>query len=89
MKSYFVEILVNELKAENSDHFLNVVKALADMGQKKAVPSLVSTLKTLNQKKTPLGDRIAIRNALKKLTNQDFSLDDEAWLKWWEAEGQN
>lgn len=48
-------------------YLLIVVNALADMGQKKAIVPLISTLNTLNNNKVPLRNRVAIRNAQKNL----------------------
>jgi hypothetical protein len=70
--------LVSMLKDDSPELRRTAAEALGSTGNWRAVEPLIGALK---------GERVSVRSsvrdALRKLTNQDFGLDHQAWLRWW------
>jgi len=84
------KLLINYLHTEEYDHLATVAKALGDTGQEEAIKPLIDTLRTLNKRSSvPYFYRKPFRDALIKISGQDFGTSSKTWLKWWESKGQS
>jgi hypothetical protein len=52
--------------------------AIGEIGNPKSIPHLIEAIEDPDE-----DVRIAVWNALKKITGQEIGLDKEAWLKWY------
>jgi hypothetical protein len=71
--------LVTLLKDDSPELRRTAAEALGSTGNWLAIEPLIGALK---------GERVtvrtSVRDALRRLTNEDFGLDHQAWLRWWE-----
>ncbi len=71
--------LVSMLKDDSPELRRTAAEALSATGNWRAIEPLIGALK---------GERVSVRtsvrDALRKLTNEDFGLDHQAWFRWWE-----
>jgi hypothetical protein len=71
--------LVTLLKDGSPELRRTAAEALGSTGDWRAIEPLIGALK---------GERVtvrsSVRDALRRLTNEDFGLDHQAWLRWWE-----
>jgi HEAT repeat protein len=73
-----VDSLIAALETAGPGGRVRIVETLADIGDRRAVPALIRLLK---EDEETLGDDAA--SALKKITNEWFGNDAEAWTRWW------